>query len=100
MMKITSIQILTTSTTAVQTTTMSKKLIQRTISIISSYVIISNSFKVIISFKNMANLQRMLLNSFNNITQISSEENSDTLIPEQKHNTAVEYYLCNQYNQH
>ena len=62
MMSITVIQILTTSTTTIQTTTTSKTLIQRTILIMLSYAIITNAVKVLISFKNMANLRRMLFN--------------------------------------
>ena len=74
---ITVIQILTTSKTTVQTTMTSTALIM------SSYVIIENAVKVIISFKNMVNLLCILFNSFNNLTQISVEENSNTLISEQ-----------------
>ena len=100
MIKITSIQIITTSTTTVQTTTKSTTLIQRTILIILSYVMIKNAVKVLISLKKTANIFHMLFNSFKNLTQISSEENSNTLILEKKHNCTVEYYLCHQWNQH
>ena len=80
MTSITAIQILTTSTTMVQITTTSTPLIKRTILIISSYVVIANSVKVLISFKNMVNLFRMLSNSLNNLTQIYAKESSNTLI--------------------
>ena len=83
MMSITEIKIITTSTTTVQTTTEST-LIQRTIFIIPSYLIIANTVNVLISFKNMANLYRMLFNSYKNITQVSSKETSNTLISEKK----------------
>ena len=80
MMSIKEIQILTTSTTMVQITTTSTPLIKRTILIISSYVVIANSVKVLILFKNMVNLFRMLSNSLNNLTQIYAKESSNTLI--------------------
>ena len=67
----------------------------------SGYVITENSVKALISFKNIMNLCRMLLNLFNNPTQISTKDNSKTLISEQKkQNTTVEYYLFNQCNKY
>ena len=84
MVSITAIQIPTTSTTTVKTMTMSKKLIQRTILIMSSYVIIANAIKVLVLFKNMVNLLYILFNSFNNPTQISTKENSKKLMSELK----------------
>ena len=68
MISITEIQIPTTSTTMVQTTPTTTTLIQRKILITSSYLIIANVNKVLISFKNMVNLCHMIFNSFNNIT--------------------------------
>ena len=50
--------------------------------------------------KNMVNLFYMLYNSFNNLAQKSSEDNSNTLISEKKHNNTVSYSLCHQFNQH
>ena len=84
MMSITAIQILATSTTMVQTPMPSTILIQRIILIMSSYVIIEKSIKVLIPFKNMSNLCHMLLNSFKNMTQMSTGESSNTLISEKK----------------
>ena len=72
MMLITAIQMITTSTKTIQTTTVSITLIQITILIMSSYVIIENSVRVVISFKNMLNIRRMLFNPFNNLVQISA----------------------------
>ena len=89
MLLIKAIQILTTSTTF-HTTKVSKTLIQRTILIMSSYVIIANAIKVFISFKNMVNICHMIFNSFNNLTLTSSKESSNTLISE-KNNARVEY---------
>ena len=84
---ITAIHVLTTSTTTVQETTMSVLLIKIIILIILSYVIIVNTVKVIISFKNMVNLHRLLSNLFNNITQIFSGGNWNTFISEQNNIT-------------
>ena len=55
-------------------------LIQRKILTMTGYVIIANAVRVIISFKNMAKLCRIIFNSFKNLTQISAKDNSNTLI--------------------
>ena len=87
MISTTAIKIQTTSTKMVKTKKTLTTLIQKTILIMSSYVIIPNAVKVLISFKNMVNLRCMLFNSFKNLTQIYARENSNTLVLEQNNIT-------------